>query len=264
MFRPASACWLAGSLSPIIPNGRRSVPWCIPSAVRAALLKTTGVRNHEALAQVGHDPHDNGEHRALPRAGGLGWGRVVGVHRSPRAGRRRRCTGGHRDREDVHAARKSLSFPDFRSPSGSPGDEDRGPRQRTADRPVRSILAPPIRSVAITRPRPGRALVRSGNGVAFLPAIDVQEACPGPCGEIRALRSDRPKRRTVALLASVGSTEVSVCLRSSPLTTACARAPRRYAEAKNFPIGIARSWSWAIGSSTSAAQRSFDVVVSRR
>jgi hypothetical protein len=40
--------------------------------------------------------------------------------------------------------------------------------------------------------------------------------------------------------------------------------PRRYAEAKNFPIGIARSWSWAIGSSTSAAQRSFDGVVSRR
>jgi hypothetical protein len=128
---------------------------------------------------------------ALSRAGGLGRRRVVGVHRSPRAGRRRRCTGCHRDRRDVHAARKSLSFPDFRSPSGSPGDEDRGPRQRTADRPVRTILAPPIRSVAIIRPRPGRAMVRSGNGVAFLPAIDVPEACPGPCGESRTLRSDR-------------------------------------------------------------------------
>jgi hypothetical protein len=58
--------------------------------------------------------------------------------------------------------------------------------------------------------------------------------------------------------------EVTVCLRSLTLTTPCARAPRRYAEAKNFPIGIARSWSWAIGSSTSAARRSFDVVVSRR
>jgi hypothetical protein len=36
------------------------------------------------------------------------------------------------------------------------------------------------------------------------------------------------------------------------------------AEPKNFPIGIAHSWSWAIGSSTSAAQRSFDLVASRR
>ena len=81
-----------------------------------------------------------------------------------------------------------------------------------------------------------------------------------PC----ARRRDRPKRRTVALRASVGSTEVTVCLSSSTLTTPCARAPRRSAEAKNFPIGIARSWSWAIGSSTSAAQRSFDGVVSRR
>jgi hypothetical protein len=79
-----------------------------------------------------------------------------------------------------------------------------------------------------------------------------------------ALRCDRPKRRTVALRASAGSTEVTVCLRSSTFTTPCARAPRRYASAKNFPIGIAHSWSWAIGSSTSAAQRSFDVVVSRR
>jgi hypothetical protein len=77
------------------------------------------------------------------------------------------------------------------------------------------------------------------------------------------LRSDRPKRRTVALRASVGSTEVTVCLRSSTLTTPCARAPRRYAEATNFPIGIARSWSWAIGSpscslgsSTSRGRRS--------
>src|SRR5262249_17490059 len=41
------------------------------------------------------------------------------------------------------------------------------------------------------------------------------------------------------LRASVGSTEVTVCLRSSTLITPCARAPRRYAAAKNFPIGIA-------------------------
>ena len=58
--------------------------------------------------------------------------------------------------------------------------------------------------------------------------------------------------------------EVTVSLRALTLTTPCARAPRRYAEPKNFQIGIAHSWSWAIGSSTSAAQRSFDVVVSRR
>jgi hypothetical protein len=58
--------------------------------------------------------------------------------------------------------------------------------------------------------------------------------------------------------------EVIVYLGTLPITTLCARAPRRYAESKNFQIGIAHSWSWAIGSSTSAAQRSFDGVVSRR
>ena len=58
--------------------------------------------------------------------------------------------------------------------------------------------------------------------------------------------------------------EVTVCRSTLTITTPCARAPRRSAEAKNFPIGIAHSWSWAIGSSTSAARRSFDGVVSRR
>jgi hypothetical protein len=33
---------------------------------------------------------------------------------------------------------------------------------------------------------------------------------------------------------------------------------------KNFQIGIAHPRSWAIGSSISAAQRSFNVIVSRR
>ncbi len=60
-----------------------------------------------------------------------------------------------------------------------------------------------------------------------------------------------------------GGSQVILCLSALTLTTPCARAPRRYAEPKNFQIGITHSWSWAIGSSTSAAQRSFDVVVSR-
>ena len=38
----------------------------------------------------------------------------------------------------------------------------------------------------------------------------------------------------------------------------CACVPGRYAEPSHFQIGIAHPWSWAIGSSTSAAQRSFD------
>ena len=38
----------------------------------------------------------------------------------------------------------------------------------------------------------------------------------------------------------------------------CAHVPGCYAEPSNFKIGIAHPWSWAIGSSTSAAQRSFD------
>jgi hypothetical protein len=42
------------------------------------------------------------------------------------------------------------------------------------------------------------------------------------------------------------------------LATPCAHVPGCYAEPSNFKIGIAHPWSWAIGSSTSAVQRSFD------
>ena len=44
----------------------------------------------------------------------------------------------------------------------------------------------------------------------------------------------------------------------------CARVPGRYAEPRNVKNLVAHPWSWAIGSSTSAAQRSFDMVVCRR
>ena len=86
------------------------------------------------------------------------------------------------------------------------------------------------------------------------------------------------KKAICALRASVGSTETSNghlarvgridrSDRLSPFIdshNALCPGARRYAEAKIFPIGIAHSWSWAIGSSTGAARRSFDVVVSRR
>ena len=39
---------------------------------------------------------------------------------------------------------------------------------------------------------------------------------------------------------------------------------RRYAELSNFKIAITHPWNWNIGSSTSAAPRSFDMVVSHR
>jgi hypothetical protein len=42
------------------------------------------------------------------------------------------------------------------------------------------------------------------------------------------------------------------------LATPCANVPWCYAEPSNFKNGIAHPWSWVIGSSTSAAQRSFD------
>ena len=42
------------------------------------------------------------------------------------------------------------------------------------------------------------------------------------------------------------------------LATPCAHVPGCYGDPSNFKIGIAHPWSWAIGSSTSAAQRSFD------
>ena len=44
----------------------------------------------------------------------------------------------------------------------------------------------------------------------------------------------------------------------------CARVPGRYAEPRNVKNLVAHPWSWAIGSSTSAAQMSFDMVVCRR
>jgi hypothetical protein len=37
------------------------------------------------------------------------------------------------------------------------------------------------------------------------------------------------------------------------LATPCAHVPGRYAEPSHFKIGMAHPWSWAIGSSTSAA-----------
>jgi len=42
------------------------------------------------------------------------------------------------------------------------------------------------------------------------------------------------------------------------LATPCAHVPGCSAEPSHFQIGMAHPWSWAIGSSTSAAQRSFD------
>ena len=42
------------------------------------------------------------------------------------------------------------------------------------------------------------------------------------------------------------------------LAKPCAHVPGCYGELGNFKIGIAHPWSWAIGSSINAAQRSFD------
>ncbi len=42
------------------------------------------------------------------------------------------------------------------------------------------------------------------------------------------------------------------------LATPCVYVPGCYAEPSDFKIGITYPWSWAIGSSTSTAQRSFD------
>jgi hypothetical protein len=87
--------------------------------------------------------------------------------------------------------------------------------------------------------------------------LDGDHRSDGRCPEIRACSSAESPRLS-------WRSEVAVSLRAWTITTPCARAPRRDAEPKNFPIGIAHSWSWAIGSSTGAAQRSFDGVVSRR
>ena len=76
------------ALSPMTTIDERSVSRC--ARVQAAIRQATEVRNHEALAEVGHDPHHGGERGALHRARGLGLGRLVRVHGAPRAGRRRR------------------------------------------------------------------------------------------------------------------------------------------------------------------------------
>jgi hypothetical protein len=56
----------------------------------------------------------------------------------------------------------------------------------------------------------------------------------------------------------------SVGSRPFAIAGPCARVPGRYAEPRNVKNLVAHPWSWAIGSSTSAAQRSFDMVVCRR
>src|SRR5208282_3956846 len=48
------------------------------------------------------------------------------------------------------------------------------------------------------------------------------------------------------------------------LATPCAHVPGRYSGPSNFKSCVAHSWSWDIGSSTSAAQRSLNMVLSRR
>ena len=115
--------------------------------------------------------------------------------------------------------------------------------------PTRAAAARPVRPRRLLPSRPGATISVFAAGVRLI-------ILPGD-------RQPFGRSRT-ELRLSVGSTEVTVCLRSSTLTTPCARAPRRYAEPQNFPIGIAHSWSWAIGSSTGAARRSLDLVVSRR
>jgi hypothetical protein len=56
---------------------------------------------------------------------------------------------------------------------------------------------------------------------------------------------------------SVGSGPVAI---AGP----CARVPGRYAEPRKVKNLVAHPWGWAIGSSTSAAQMTFDMVVCRR
>src|SRR5271157_2500296 len=52
--------------------------------------------------------------------------------------------------------------------------------------------------------------------------------------------------------------------RDFALATPCAHVPGRYSEPSNFKSRVAHPWSWDIGSSTSAAQTSLNMVLSRR
>ena len=120
--------------------------------------------------------------------------------------------------------------------------------------------------VALHRP----ALV-SGDVVAGHEPASVRSTEAG-CSRGDLGRRFRTDRRDLEIRASSyperaprnWRSEVTFCLRALTLTMPCARAPRRSAEPKTFPIGIVHSWSWAIGSSTRTALRSFDGVVSRR
>jgi hypothetical protein len=110
-----------------------------------------------------------------------------------------------------------------------------GARYPQCDRKLRhSSGADPSRSVGYLIPNGEMLEFLVAKVTWILPAVHgLMVRSPSPerrAATSCALRSDRPKRRTVALRASVGSTEVTVCLRSSTLTTPCARVPRRHAE----------------------------------
>jgi hypothetical protein len=69
--------------------------------------------------------------------------------------------------------------------------------------------------------------------------------------ERNSLQSDRLKRFSAIAPESLYDCHFT-------LATSCALSPGPYADASNFTFGIARPWSWAVGSSTIASQRLFD------
>jgi hypothetical protein len=82
----------------------------------------------------------------------------------------------------------------------------------------------------------------------------------GSFAYVNSLEHDMGYLRAIRVINRGGSprlTQISFN-RHVAMATPCAPVPGCYAEPSNFKIGIAHPWSWAIGSPTSAAQRSFD------
>ena len=99
----------------------------------------------------------------------------------------------------------------------------------------------------------GRGVPEHGPRTSISQARQQRSVRPMSGQQPRGLRPSPARARTTDWRSppSVGSGPFAI---AGP----CARVPGRYAEPRNVKNRVAHPWSWAIGSSTSAAQRSFE------
>jgi hypothetical protein len=160
-------------------------------------------------------------------------GRQIGTH--PRLSRTS-------DDPDRLVGRRPVDFPGFRGRAGSETDRRHRECGRTpsSPKPTRSFVA-----------RFG--LIDRGHSLR-MPRVSFKRDLGALMTHALCAEGETPDWRSPAYVGA------------GPFAMAvpCARVPGRYAEPRNVKNLVVHPWSGAIGSSTSAAQKSFDMVVCRR